>query len=383
MKFTEIPDFILHRVSVASNLRNYLTAISEVDQKLIDYAQTVPIVSMKSKMLMVRKLNSLAFQVVSGDYISLDTSHPGWYDKISLIDNNECKYKLKNLYLDISDIDWDLEYSVQPSYASTKQPDIQQSINLTVKDKDVSDSYLSKESDISFSFKSVPCFDTSKLWAIGRDIYNRPLPIYVTLPEIPKIQNDISLTTNIDQMSSQDLLALFPDHRLKPRHPELYQHIDGYAWDEILGYIPRISNFTEDQVRDNLIKYPKFSQLFRVVDDSRISFTQHLELSDGTLMPWQDAVSNCSDLASLPKSKVFYRDYIIRRYLLERDILQISHKYPLFGSFAPFMTLFTTPEEYRQLGYPDSEYLARCCVEGRVQFFQTRNPLVRGLLDER
>lgn len=93
----------------------------------------------------------------------------------------------------------------------------------------------------------------------------------MTLPEIPRVQNDITVTTDINKMSKQDLLNLFPTKRLRPRHEELYEKVPGFDWDPILGYIPRILDFTKDQIIENLIKYPKFSLLFRTVGEQRVS----------------------------------------------------------------------------------------------------------------
>lgn len=398
MKFTEIPDIILNRTIVPNNYRSHLSKISELDSKLVEYVQSAGVNSYRDKLDAVRKLNSIAYQVIIGDYVDIDPSDPKDYDSIVAIDDSECQSILGNLFIKIGDIDWDVDRAAPSNSQDVSASSIEgvhgfrqlfpeTSNNQTYTEYDVVDTVSSgnresKDRDISFAFKKVPKLDPDKVWAVGHDVYGRQVPIYVTLPEIPRVQNDITVTTDINKMSKQDLLNLFPTKRLRPRHEELYEQVPGFDWDPILGYIPRILDFTKDQIIENLIKYPKFSLLFRTVGEQRVSFTNFIELDEGNIVPWNVAAEISPDMVALPKSKIFYRDYIVRRYLLERDILHVEHRYPMFGTFDPFMTLFTTMDEYSKLGYSDFESMARQCVVGRVKFFQTRNPLVRGLLDE-
>lgn len=378
MKFTEIPDTIMNRRSVPNNMRPFLGAISSLDSKIIDYIQATPDFKPRDMIKIVRKMNSLAYQVIIGDYIDFDVSTESGYNSIMLIDDVECSSKLGNLFIDVADVMWDVEYSENAPIVSETL--IQESYN----DESFVDptNKNSTDSDISLSFPKVPRFDPNKVWAIGKDIYGRLIPIHPTLPEIPTVQNEISITTNVSKFSKQDLLNLFPNKRLRPRHDELYQKIDGFEWDPVLGYIPKILDFTKEQIVENLIKYPKFNYMYREFgEDNRVNFTSFLE-SNENLVPLKVAVEVVPDMVALPKSKIFYMDYIVRRYLLERDVLGIEHKFPLYGTFDPFITLFTTMEEYAALGYSDFESMAKQCVIGRVKFYQSRNPLVRGLLNE-
>lgn len=378
MKFTEIPDTIMNRRSVPNSMRPFLGTISSLDSKIIDYIQATPDFKPRDMIKIVRKMNSLAYQVIIGDYIDFDVSTESGYNSIMLIDDVECSSKLGNLFIDVADVMWDVEYSENAPIVSETL--IQESYN----DESFVDptNKNSTDSDISLSFPKVPRFDPNKVWAIGKDIYGRLIPIHPTLPEIPTVQNEISITTDVSKFSKQDLLNLFPNKRLKPRHDELYQKVEGFDWDPVLGYIPKILDFTKEQIVENLIKYPKFNYMYREFgEDNRVNFTSFLE-SNENLVPLKVAVEVVPDMVALPKSKIFYMDYIVRRYLLERDILGIEHKFPLYGTFDPFMTLFTTMEEYAALGYSDFESMAKQCVIGRVKFYQSRNPLVRGLLNE-
>lgn len=378
MKFTEIPDTIMNRRSVPNNMRPFLGTISSLDSKIIDYVQATPEFKPRDMIKIVRKMNSLAYQVIIGDYIDFDVSTESGYNSIMLIDDVECSSKLGNLFIDVADVMWDVEYSENVPIVSEAL--IQESYN----DESFVDptNKVSSESDISLSFPKVPRFDPNKVWAIGKDIYGRLIPIHPTLPEIPTVQNEISITTDVSKFSKQDLLNLFPNKRLKPRHDELYQKVEGFDWDPVLGYIPKILDFTKEQIVENLIKYPKFNYMYREFgEDNRVNFTSFLE-SNENLVPLKVAVEVVPDMVALPKSKIFYMDYVVRRYLLERDILGIEHKFPMYGTFDPFITLFTTMEEYAALGYSDFESMAKQCVIGRVKFYQSRNPLVRGLLNE-
>lgn len=378
MKFTEIPDTIMNRRSVPNSMRPFLGTISSLDSKIIDYIQATPDFKPRDMIKIVRKMNSLAYQVIIGDYIDFDVSTESGYNSIMLIDDVECSSKLGNLFIDVADVMWDVEYSENAPIVSETL--IQESYN----DESFVDptNKNSTDSDILLSFPKVPRFDPNKVWAIGKDIYGRLIPIHPTLPEIPTVQNEIGITTDVSKFSKQDLLNLFPNKRLRPRHDELYQKIDGFEWDPVLGYIPKILDFTKEQIVENLIKYPKFNYMYREFgEDNRVNFTSFLE-SNENLVPLKVAVEVVPDMVALPKSKIFYMDYIVRRYLLERDVLGIEHKFPLYGTFDPFMTLFTTMEEYAALGYSDFESMAKQCVIGRVKFYQSRNPLVRGLLNE-
>jgi hypothetical protein len=81
----------------------------------------------------------------------------------------------------------------------------------------------------------------------------------------------------------------------------------------------------------------------------------------------------------IPYNKEFIKEYVVRRYLLERDISGVEHRYKLYGTLEPFLTLFTTAQEYSKMGYSDSIMLAHSCVTARVSYKQTRNPVLRRL----
>ena len=51
----------------------------------------------------------------------------------------------------------------------------------------------------------------------------------------------------------------------------------------------------------------------------------------------------------------------------------------MYGTLDPFLTLFTCPEEYEHMGYTDVYQIARNCVESRVSYKQSRDPVLRAI----
>lgn len=380
MRLTDLPEYLMTQVSVPNNVRSKLSKLASLHSDIIEYVNTNFKNSNQFKRLIINVINSVTYYVLRGDYIEYNLTTDVGVNSVMLVDDSLLKKSIGNLYVDFNNIDWDSDNF--ESTHSDLHTDFEPVVDVASESSIDPTNKVSSESDISLSFPKVPRFDPNKVWAIGKDIYGRLIPIHPTLPEIPTVQNEISITTDVSKFSKQDLLNLFPNKRLKPRHDELYQKIDGFEWDPVLGYIPKILDFTKEQIVENLIKYPKFNYMYREFgEDNRVNFTSFLE-SNENLVPLKVAVEVVPDMVALPKSKIFYMDYIVRRYLLERDVLGIEHKFPMYGTFDPFMTLFTTMEEYAALGYSDFESMAKQCVIGRVKFYQSRNPLVRGLLNE-
>ena len=83
--------------------------------------------------------------------------------------------------------------------------------------------------------------------------------------------------------------------------------------------------------------------------------------------------------SKIPYNREFVKEYVVRRYLLERDIYHIHHVYPMFGRLDPFLTLFMPYEEYKKNGYNNSVDIAKQCVKSRVSYKTSRNPVLRRL----
>jgi hypothetical protein len=116
----------------------------------------------------------------------------------------------------------------------------------------------------------------------------------------------------------------------------------------------------------------------REIDGKQCSFYSHIEI-DGKLVNILDIWDELPESQIIPKQADFIKEYVVRRYLLERDIDGIKHKYPMFGDLDPFLTLPLTIADYKDFGYTDAVKLARQCVASRVNYKVSRNPIVRRL----
>lgn len=395
VKFSELCVAIEANVSkFDGNVRKHISEILPKFQIVVDDCFEYEDDWSSSKIYNVYKiLNCISYSICVGDSFIYTASMISGFN--APYDNNVMKNLLKELYIDSDGVSWDifgdcddnLSDAVSEVNDVTNQTDDVISEFASASDKLPIDSddkgfeiYTSKRDDISLAFKEFPRFDITKVWMYGHDA-GRVVPIFVQLPEIPEVQRDVSVTTDISKMSDRDFMDLYPDHTIRTRKDEFYAPINGYAYDDLVGFIPKIDGFTDEQVLDNIIKYPQFNFMYRYIDGERTSFMNHIEI-DGTLYPLKEAVHIVPDLENLPKKRIYYWDYIVRRYLLERDIKHVEHKYPLFGYFGEFMTLFTTPDTYAKYGYNDMIDMAYQCVSGRIKFYRSRNPLVRKVLDE-
>lgn len=326
-------------------------------------------------------------------------------------DDFEMKRKLGLAYIELDDINWDIDTVDTDALERFRKDEEEKKARNAERDKVISKSieenpieinhaellgdvsekemaedeeppieYKTTRKNISFQFPKYPRFDPKKLWGLCEDDGGRVMPVYYTLPEIPTVQNEITITTDFTKMTDREFMNLYPDHTIRTRRDEMYVPRRGFEYDELVGFIPKISGFTTEQVLDNIFQYPQFNFMFRMVNGKRVSFLKHIEV-DGELLTLKEAVNEVEDMANLPDSEVFYWDYIVRRYLLERDNCTVEHKYPLEGFFNPFITLFTTPETYKSRGYVDTLGMAKKCVRGRVLFYQSRNPLTRRMFE--
>ena len=160
----------------------------------------------------------------------------------------------------------------------------------------------------------------------------------------------------------------------------MYLKIDGIEFDPILGSILPIKGFTKKQLVDNIIKYPHLENIQRLGKSPTgcryVEFWKFIEI-DGQLLKTKDVWDSLPESKIIPRSKFFMEEYVIRRYLLERDIKKIDHKYKIFGDLDPYLTLFTTPDTYIKYGHTDTVGIARCCVESRISYKRSRNPILR------
>lgn len=243
-------------------------------------------------------------------------------------------------------------------------------------------------------FPYFPNVDFNNYWILKKDEYGEEYGIPRSLPIIPECQADISVTTEISQMVDSDFMKLYPNHIMKLRSTVMYQRFDSYPgieYDEQLGVIFPISGFTRDQIVDNIIKYPDLINIgLGRLGKRRISelsiqseivweeFHKRIEIDNQLELVTKSLWNNSLELSILPPNKAFQQEYVIRKYLLERDN-GINHSKEAFGTLHPFITLFMPPEEYIKRGYKDVIDIAKKCVKSRVSYLRSRNPMLRYL----
>lgn len=213
-----------------------------------------------------------------------------------------------------------------------------------------------------------------------------PNNIRVSLPLVPSKQSEISATTDVNNMSEEDLLNLFPNTFIRTRSPLMYKPRQGITLDPDYGLLIPVEGFTDAQVRDSIIRYPHIFQLARQMEDGTFtSFYNEMEI-DGELVNilkvWkylpEAKIIDIDSLNSTSEQIEFIKEYAIRRYILERDIAGVKHKFDVRGSLPEFMTLFMPASMYTKEGYGNPIDIAKKCVSARVSYLRTRNPRLVG-----
>lgn len=371
MKFTYITEKMKYPPKYMGKLLKYHSDI--ITYTVNNFKNTN---SFKHKVIDV--FNAISCLVISGDTIpqTWNCENP-LVGLPELIDAPDYTEILGDLYINYSDIEWDLE-EVDTS-SDIENHNVEVSSITKIKSTPIDSCSIHIEpTPKEFLYINPPVypqFDVNKPWLnVVKD--GEQYTIYTSLPLIPTSQNEISVTTDINLMSESDLLNLFPNRTIHTRAAIMYEPHGDILLDEDLGLIIPISGFTEEQVRDNIIRYPHLYKLLRLIDGKPISFYSQIEI-DGELHNTMDIWDSLPESGVLPRNSDFIKEYVVRRYLLERDILGIEHKYSMFGSLKPFLTLFTTPKVYAKYGYDNSVELAKSCVESRVDYKQSRNPILR------
>ena len=353
----------------------------------------------------VHTLNCISYMYISGDTfpVTWDIKRP--CENIVDVDDDVLAEALEKLFIQSEKVlDWrtaDAQISeAEENYTSptTDTPEVkivvpkQAPVNIVTSSNDAKtqvtvSSYgnalppvqgrASDKSDLYIQTPTVPQFDVKSPWKFGY-VDGQMYTIYASLPIIPTKQNEISATTNVDMMSSSDLRRLFPTNMIQTRASIMYEPCEGMTLDPVVGLIIPIEGFTEAEIADNIIKYPHLFRLLREVDGELKSFYSTIEI-DGELHKVTEIWESLPESKIIPYNKDFVKEYVVRRYLLERDLKHILHRHKLYGTLDPFLTLFTTIDDYIHMGYTDPEELARCCVRARVSYKRSRNPVLRRL----
>lgn len=368
IKFTSISEnYAVHR--------NFKGVLSDLYSSVITYVIKHFDGTMMYKQQVVRVLNIITYAAYASEMLPTNWSKNNPFINIPDIDDTAIQETLGDIYLTVDAIEWDvavvdtpvvLEGTKMRPITSLPAATIQPIKDVTIVETPTTDLYIQAP--------EIPQFDVTKPWLqkqCGADL----LTIYTTLPEIPKRQRDISITTNVDIMTDSDLLKLYPNHFIRTRAPIMYTPQTNMDFDKDLGVILPIDDYSREHVVENIIKYPHLYKLAREQNGELVSFYAFMEI-DGELKDVVEIWDSLEISKWIPKNVDFIKEYVVRKYLLDIEHKGATYKYPLFGTLDPFLTLFMPASEYVKRGY-DAVDLAKKCVQSRVSYKQSRSPIIR------
>ena len=368
IKFTSISEnYAVHR--------NFKGVLSDLYSSVITYVIKHFDGTMMYKQQVVRVLNIITYAAYASEMLPTNWSKNNPFVNIPDIDDTAIQETLGDIYLTVDAIEWDvavvdnpvvLEGTKMRPITSLPPATIQPIKDVTIVETPTTDLYIQAP--------EIPQFDVTKPWLqkqCGADL----LTIYTTLPEIPKRQRDISITTNVDIMTDSDLLKLYPNHFIRTRAPIMYTPQTNMDFDKDLGVILPIDDYSREQVVENIIKYPHLYKLAREQNGELVSFYAFMEI-DGELKDVVEIWDSLEISKWIPKNVDFIKEYVVRKYLMDIEHKGATYKYPLFGTLDPFLTLFMPASEYVKRGY-DAVELAKKCVQSRVSYKQSRSPVIR------
>lgn len=379
IKFTNISEtYKVHR-SVKGRL-------SDLHSSVITYVISHFDGTLGYKQKVVKVLNILTYALYASEPLPMNWRKTDPFTNIPEIDDDDLEEVLGDVYLTVDAIDWDIKpvdsgvlpatfapvNTVIPQQAKP-QPMVTPIIGVSEPVKDITIKET-PSTDLYIQAPEIPQFDITRPW-IQKQCGSDMLTIYTTLPEIPQRQRDISITTDVNKMSDDDLIRLYPNHFVRTRAPIMYTPQTNMDFDKDFGVILPIDDYSRDQVIDNIIKYPHLYKLARVQNDELVSFYAYMEIGDAlvdTLEVWDKLEIS----RWIPKHAEFIKEYIVRKYLMDIEYKGAEFKYPIFGTLDPYLTLFMPSSEYAKLGF-DIVELARKCVQSRVSYKQSRSPILR------
>lgn len=368
IEFSQIPAKLRYPRHVQGKL-------SSLHSDIITYVSTIYDGSHELRSKTIRLMNTITRYVVESDTFPAGWSSARPFDRIEIEDELTLKEELGDLYINPKEINWDVSILVESNKVSkssdTSKP-VQEKKSSQNKVKVIQET---DKSDLYIQPPLVPQFDVNKVW-MSTVVDDTQYCIYTSIPLIPTKQNEISVTTDVNMMSDSQLMNLYPNNFIKTRSPVMYEPLDNIKYHPQLGLILPIEGYTESQLIDNIIKYPHLFKLSKVKDGEPISFYNTIEI-DGELQKVSDVWNELSDTSLIPYTADFVKEYVVRRYLLERDVKGVQHSFPMYGELNPFLTLFTTYSDYIHWGYTDVIDIARKCVQSRVLYKRSRNPVLR------
>lgn len=382
IRFYDIPD----RIKYPANCQAKLT---DLHNEIIQYTSDNFSSKVSFKRSVIKAMNTVSYLLISGDTIPSGWKPQNLTSGLPDISEDSLKSKLKNCYVPQTSIDWSElveadNDSIDPSINKDNESvriDSEFSFKQIENSEQFAAVFHSEPEDLYLQGPLIPQIDTSKIYARG-EIDGTKLVIYHSLPIVPTRQCEISVTTDVSLLSERDLMKLYPDRRFYTRNSDLYRKVDGLYYEEGLGCVLPIKDFSRSQIIDNMIKYPHLENILRLGKSASgakyVEFWKFIEIG-GELHRTKDIWDSLPESSFIPKSKFFMEEYVIRRYLLERDVEGINHRFKMFGSLDPFLTLFMDSDSYIRYGYKNVVEIARQCVCSRVSYKKSRNPILRRL----
>lgn len=392
--FTQIPDRLKYIPVLKSRL-------SEIHSDIIMYVSSNFTGKMSDKRKIIDLMNTISYKVISNDDLKLPLDVKYCLENFEPIPDSVCRGTLKSMYISLKDVIWDIDvnYNLLESYNNKNEENLVDDNKNQIEDVKSSYSYVLNEtkrgdinkstenvyneltlhktdkSDLYIQPPNVPLFDFNSP-VLNEYLDGNQYVVYKSLPLIPTKQNEISATTDVNMMSVQDLRRLFPNTYIQTRSPIMYQRLNGIDYDDNLGIIIPVDGFSKEQVIDNIIKYPHLYKLNKMNGDEIINFYSTIEI-DGELLNVGDVWYDLPESEIMPYNIEYIKEYVVRRYLLERDVLGYNHKYKMFGELNPYLTLFMPIDFYIQYGHTDIDDIGRRCVESRISYKRSRNPIFR------
>lgn len=384
--FSQIPNKLKYPASIKGTL-------SSIHSIIISYVAKNYINARTYRIKVIDVMNNLTYRVLVNDDLGLVWNEDDPLKLAAYVDYNVVRKNIGSLYLEYSDVEFDIdetdEVPAVKEKSSNPMADLKAAVEVRPKKKpiatpkkiDVVANTLptatpTPKEDLYIKYPTVPQINVNDVY-VSQYINGELYTIYKSLPLIPTKQSEISATTNAELMSNTDLMNLYPNRIIRTRDECMYEHVDNMYQHSILGNILPIEGYTRAELIDNIIKFPHIFRLCRIVDNEIVNMYSSIEI-DGELYRTMDVWDNLPESAIIPRSASYIKEYVVRRYLLEESH-GIKHKYPIFGAFDEFMTLFMPSDEYAALGYKDAVGMAKQCVMARVAYKRSRNPILRAI----
>lgn len=387
--FSQIPNKLKYPASIKGTL-------SSIHSIVISYVAQNYINARTYRVKVIDVINNLTYRVLVNDDLGLVWNKDDPLKLTAYVDSSIIRKNTGSLYLEYGDVEFDIDeednadtvstvkekpsnpmatlkatVEVKPKKKSTTKPKTE-----TVISDNKSEIIPTPKEDLYIKYPTVPQINSKEVY-VSQYINGELYTIYKSLPLIPTKQSEISATTNAELMSNNDLMKLYPNRIIRTRDECMYEHVDNMYQHSILGNILPIEGYTRAELIDNVVRFPHIFRLCRIVDNEIVNMYSSIEL-DGELYRTMDVWDNLPESSVIPRSASYIKEYVVRRYLLE-EAHGIKHKYPIFGAFDEFITLFMPSDDYIALGYTDVIGMAKQCVMARVAYKRSRNPILRAI----